>query len=343
MGRLAAQISQLFDEGIEVVLVTSGAIAASLPLMGFESKPSDIPTLQACAAVGQVGLIETYSRVFASHGRTVGQILLTRNDTGDRSAYLHARATIERLLSLGVVPIVNENDTVSVAEFTFGDNDMLGAIVSALVSADLYVILSDVEGLYTANPSVDPDAQLIRRIDHIDEQLFRIAGASSSSYGTGGMFSKVSAARMMMAAGIPTFICHGRSEGCLIECVEETAYGTLFKQSGGASHENSHKLWIGLAEVPQGSITLDEGATRAVLSQGASILPVGVSDCAGSFAVGDVIDVHSFDGLLIGRGTAGYCAEDLRRFKGLKLDIIARFVGEDGARPAIHRDDLLIF
>ncbi len=340
---LCAQVAELRRRGKRVIIVSSGAAAAGREVLGLHERPSDIPTLQACAATGQAKLIESYEKALSTHGLSCGQVLLTRRDVVDREGYLNARNTFERLLDLGVVPIVNENDTVSVAEFTFGDNDMLGAIVSALVSADLYVILSDVEGLYTANPSVDPDAQLIRRIDHIDEQLFRIAGASSSSYGTGGMFSKVSAARMMMAAGIPTFICHGRSEGCLIECVEETAYGTLFKQSGGASHENSHKLWIGLAEVPQGSITLDEGATRAVLSQGASILPVGVSDCAGSFAVGDVIDVHSFDGLLIGRGTAGYCAEDLRRFKGLKLDIIARFVGEDGARPAIHRDDLLIF
>ena len=340
---LCTQISELRKRGKNVIVVSSGAAAAGREVLGLTERPSDIPTLQACAATGQAKLIEAYEKVLANHGLTCGQVLLTRRDVIDREGYLNARNTFERLLDLGVVPIVNENDTVSVAEFTFGDNDMLGAIVSALVRADLYVILSDVAGLYTADPSSNPDAQLIRRVDHIDESLFKIAGSPSSTFGTGGMFSKVSAARMMMAAGIPTFICQGRIPGILIECIDETAQGTLFKQIGGSAHENSHKLWIGLAEVPQGSITLDEGATKAVLSQGASILPVGVSSCEGVFHVGDAVDVHSFDGLLIGRGTVGYSSDDLERFKGLKLDIIARFVGEEGARPAIHRDDLLIF
>ena len=340
---LCDQIAELRAQGKRIIVVSSGAAAAGREVLGLTERPKDIPTLQACAATGQAKLIEAYEKALAAHGLSCGQVLLTRRDVVDREGYLNARNTFERLLELGVVPIVNENDTVSVAEFTFGDNDMLGAIVSALVGAGLYVILSDVAGLFTANPASDPDAKLISRVDHVDAELFRIAGSSSSSFGTGGMSSKVSAARLMMAAGIPTFICQGRSERCLINCVAETASGTLFMQEGATALSNSHKLWIGLAEVPQGSITLDEGATRAVLTQGASILPVGVSSCEGSFKEGDVVNVNSFDGLIIGRGTVGYSAEDLDRFKGLKLGIIARFTGEAGARPAIHRDNLLIF
>ena len=340
---LCAQIAALRERGIHVITVSSGAAAAGREVLGFETRPTDIPTLQACAATGQARLIESYERALAAHGLPCAQVLLTRRDVVDREGYLNARNTFERLLELGVVPIVNENDTVSVAEFTFGDNDMLGAIVSALVSADLYVILSDVDGLYTADPMADPSAELIRRVDHIDEGVFRIAGSPSTTFGTGGMFSKVSAARMMMAAGIPTFICQGRTEGILLECADATARGTLFKHFGSNSHGNPRKLWIGLAEVPQGSIVLDEGATRAVLSQGASILPVGITGTKGSFKAGDVVNVDSYDGLLIGRGTVAYDAEDLERYKGLKLDVIARFTGEDGAIPAIHRDDLLIF
>lgn len=340
---LCIQIAELRTRGKRVIVVSSGAAAAGREVLGFASPPTDIPTLQACAATGQAKLIESYEKALAIHGLSCGQVLLTRRDVIDRMGYLNARNTVERLLDLGVVPIVNENDTVSVAEFTFGDNDMLGAIVSALVSADLYVILSDVAGLYTADPSLDDNARLISRVDHIDKELFRIAGSPFSSYGTGGMFSKVSAARMMMAAGIPTFICHGRMPNCLIACVDETARGTLFKQNGSIAHENPRKLWIGLAEVPQGTITLDAGAMQAVLSQGASILPVGVTACEGSFKAGDVVDVNSFDGLLIGRGTIAYDLSDLERFKGLKLDVIARFAGESGALPAIHRDDLFIF
>ena len=220
---LCTQIAALRERGIHVITVSSGAAAAGREVLGFETRPTDIPTLQACAATGQARLIESYERALAAHGLPCAQVLLTRRDVVDREGYLNARNTFERLLELGVVPIVNENDTVSVAEFTFGDNDMLGAIVSALVTADLYVILSDVDGLYTADPMADPSAELIRRVDHIDEGVFRIAGSPSTTFGTGGMFSKVSAARMMMAAGIPTFICQGRAEGILLECAEATA------------------------------------------------------------------------------------------------------------------------
>ena len=218
MGRLAAQISQLFDEGIEVVLVTSGAIAASLPLMGFESKPSDIPTLQACAAVGQVGLIETYSRVFASHGRTVGQILLTRNDTGDRSAYLHARATIERLLSLGAVPIVNENDTVAVTELMFTDNDELSGLIAQMMQADVLVLLSNIDGIYTGDPHA-PASRLLTTV-RPDDDLSQYIKEERSAFGRGGMHSKYTTARRVQQSGIRVLIANGERPDVLCQLID---------------------------------------------------------------------------------------------------------------------------
>lgn len=194
---LVDQIAELRARGVDVILVTSGAIACAFGSLGFGARPTDMPTLQACASVGQVTLVDAYARSFRRYGAPVGQILLTRNDTGSRSAYLHARATIDRLLSLGVVPIVNENDTVAVDEIRFGDNDSLAAIVGALVGADLVVLMSDIDGLYTADPHVDSEARLIERVDAVDDALLAMAGGSASGVGTGGMRTKVHAGRAM--------------------------------------------------------------------------------------------------------------------------------------------------
>ena len=206
---LCDQVATLMEMGHPVVVVTSGAAAAGRKRLGIDKRPSDIPTLQACAACGQAALTETYAERLSERGLTCAQVLLTRRDVVDRDGYLNARNTLMRLLDLGVVPVVNENDTVSVAEFAFGDNDMLGAIVSALVGAELYVILSDVEGLFTANPETDESAELIDEVNAIDRHIAEIAGGSVSSVGTGGMASKVRAARAMLAAGIPMVVAHG--------------------------------------------------------------------------------------------------------------------------------------
>ena len=339
---LCDQIAVLVGEGYRVVLVSSGAVAAGLDRLGFEKRPDDIGSLQACAAAGQVALAEAYGEVLAEHGIPCGQVLLTRRDVIDRDGYLNARTTLESLLALGAVPVVNENDTVSVAEFTFGDNDTLGAIVSTLVGADLYVILSDVDGLYDANPDVKKDAHLIRRVSHIDGGIVAAAGESASSVGTGGMSTKVRAARATMAAGIPTVVCRGRAPHVLEEVVHGAEVGTRFEADGG-QHEASRKLWIGLAEIPRGSITLDAGACRAVVEQGASILPVGIVRVEGEFERGDVVNVLSPDGVLLGRGVVRYDSDEMVRVRGLRLDIIARFMPEKDGVPAIHRDELLVF
>lgn len=339
---LAGQAADLMDTGTNVIIVSSGAAALGRERLGIEGRPTDIPTLQACAAAGQASLTKAYEDALGKRNHACAQVLLTRRDVVDREGYLNARNTFSRLLELGAIPVVNENDTVSVAEFAFGDNDMLGAIVSALVGASLYLVLSDVDGLYTANPAVDPTAELIETVSEIGPEVTNIAGESVSSVGTGGMGSKVRAARAMIAAGIPMVVCQGRTENVVMRVVGGERLGTRFG-SDGSTHGSPKKLWIGLAEVAHGSIELDEGATKAVLERGASVLPVGVSACEGDFAVGDVVDVLSPDGLVIGRGVSRYSSEDLERFRGLKLEVIGRFVEASKVQPAIHRDELLVF
>lgn len=340
---LSDQVVALREAGNKVVVVSSGAAAAGRDALGMTERPSDIATLQACASVGQSALTEAYAEVLRERGVSCGQVLLTRRDVVDREGYLNARNTITRLLELGCVPVVNENDTVSVAEFTFGDNDMLGAIVSGLVGADLYVIMSDVDGLYTANPSEDPDAKLVPLVTEIDHRISAMAGDSSTSFGTGGMSSKVRAARAMMAAGIPTVICEGRRPNVLCEVASGNSVGTRFQPLADSSHESGRKLWIGLAEVVRGTLRLDEGAANAVLEHGASILPVGVARVEGDFASGEVVNVTNPSGDLIGRGVVRYSSDDMQRVRGLKLDVIARFLGDAAAVPAVHRDELLVF
>lgn len=339
---LCDQVARLVSDGTRVVVVSSGAAAAGRDVLGFRERPSDIATLQACASAGQARLTQAYADVLAERDIPCGQVLLTRRDVMDRDGFLNARTTLERLLELGAVPVVNENDTVSTAEFAFGDNDMLGALVAALVGADLYVICSDVDGLYTANPQEDPSATLVERVSEVDQRVSEMAGGAGTSYGTGGMSSKLRAARAMLAAGIPTVICRGRRDDVLIEVARGESVGTRFEAPEGAPHEGGRKLWIGLAEVPRGTIVLDEGATRAVLERGASVLPVGVRSTSGSYEAGDVVTVRSEAGDLLGRGVARYSSDDMERVRGVKLDIVARFLGPERAQPAVHRDDLLV-
>lgn len=340
---LCNQVIELRHLGKKVVIVSSGAAAAGMERLGFDKRPTDMPSLQACAACGQAALTEVYATVLRKEGIACGQVLLTRRDVVDREGYLNARNTLERLLELGVVPVVNENDTVSVAEFAFGDNDMLGAIVATLIGADLYIIMSDIDGLYTANPSVDPTATLIPRVERIDEHVMAMAGGAGSAVGTGGMATKLRAARALLVAGIPTVICRGRQAGVLAEVVNGQDVGTRFEAPPGSSHESPRKFWIGLAEVPRGTLTLDEGACAAVIKRGASVLPVGVIATEGTYAAGDVVNVVTPQGALIGRGTVRYSSDEMVRVRGLKLDVIARFMPEKDGQPAIHRDELLVF
>lgn len=343
MADLAAQISLLMQEGCEIVLVTSGAIAAALAGMGFDRRPDDMPTLQACASVGQVQLIDAYARVFGRCGVTVGQILLTRNDTGSRTAYLHARETVDRLLSLGAVPIVNENDTVAVDEIRFGDNDSLAAIVGALVGADLVVLMSDIDGLYTADPHKDPQATLIERVDAVDDELLQIAGGSASGVGTGGMRTKVHAGRAMQLAGIPLVVCLGRRPRALVDAAHGCAVGTRFVPDDASGHESSRKLWIGFAGRDAGSVVIDDGAREALHSRGGSLLPVGVVRVDGSFDRGDVVGVYDLQGTLVARGISGYTSSEAELARGMRLDMVGRVLPRLAEVPLIHRDEMIVF
>jgi glutamate 5-kinase len=340
---LASQIARLTVAGSQVVLVSSGAIAAGLAPLGFERRPQEVDMLQACASVGQVALIQAYSQAFAKEGLSIGQVLLTRNDTGSRSAYLHARLTMERLLELGCVPVVNENDTVAVDEIKFGDNDSLASIVGALVGADLVVLMSDIEGLYTADPHNDPNARLISRVERVDDEILSLASGSSSAVGTGGMATKVRAARATQLAGSSMVICLGRRREVLFQVAMGADIGTRFVPDPEHEPESARKLWIGYAGHDCGSVVIDDGAVAALHSKGGSLLPVGVTDVSGTFSRGDIIAVRDKDGVLIARGISAYSSQEADLTRGMKLDMVGRVVPSLAGVALIHRDELLVF
>lgn len=333
VGHLASECANLMhDEGIQPLIVSSGSIALGLEVLGMHGeRPDDMPTLQAAASIGQVGLIRQYTDTFACFGVTVGQILMTRATTGQRESYLHARDTIERLLDLGVVPIINENDTVAVDEIRFGDNDTLAAMVATTVNADLVVLLSDIDGLYTADPRKDEDAELLNTVSKMSEEIENGAGGVGSRSGSGGMLTKIAAARVLMTAGIPMVICEGHRRGAITDAVHGRQVGTTFFDES-ANGLAARKSWIALGGRVKGRVSCDEGAVNALLNRGSSLLPVGIARAEGDFAAGDPVDVVDLQGRIIGRGLAGYSAVEL-----------AALLGQHGAREFINRDELVIF
>jgi len=337
---LAEQAATLRAAGDRVVIVTSGAIAAGLEALEVTSRPSDMPTLQAAAAIGQVRLLDAYRDAFNAQGAKVGQVLVTRHDVGQRQQYVHACATLERLLELGVVPIVNENDTTAVEEIRFGDNDYLAALVGMMVHADLVVLLTDIEGLYSADPRVDAQAHLVAVVDALTDEHVAAAGGAGSTVGSGGMATKLEAARALMKAGIPMVVCDGRRDGVIADAAEGKPVGTLF--AGGQAAVKGKKLWLAYAGHPRGSVTIDDGAKVALCLGGKSLLPAGVLDVTGSFVVGDPISVKDRAGDVVARGLAGISAEDLSKVHGLKTSEIARVLVAWNGSEVIHRDHLVI-
>lgn len=333
IGGLAADCARLMsEEDVQPIIVSSGAIALGLAQLGWSTqRPDDMPTLQAAAAIGQVGFIRQYSDTFALFGVQVGQVLLTRATTQERSSYLHARDTIERLLELGVVPIVNENDTVAVDEIRFGDNDTLAAMVATAVNADLLVILSDIDGLYTADPRTAPDAELLQTVSEMSAQIEASAGEAGSRNGTGGMLTKIAAARVLMAAGIPMVICDGHRAHAVVDAVHGEHVGTTFFDAQRAGM-HARKSWIALGGKVHGRIVCDDGACKALRERGSSLLPVGIAAAEGDFAAGDAVDLVDAQGRLVGRGLAGCSAAEL-----------AAVLGERGHAEFINRDELVIF
>ena len=339
---LASEIAALTADGRQIVVVTSGAVASGAARLGADGRQrSRMEWRQAAAAVGQIGLMAAYERAFAAHERQVAQVLLTHADLADRRRYLNARHTLSTLLDLGVVPIVNENDTVAVEELKFGDNDNLSALTASLVDADLLVMLSDVDGLYTTDPNLDSTATLVRVARADDETAARAAGPSRSGVGTGGMASKVAAARKAAAAGIPTVIADGTSDGMLLAIFDPAAEaGTLFLADGDRLAQRKH--WIAYTLKPSGALRVDAGAERALAKGGRSLLPSGVLAVEGDFGVGDCVRCVGPDGREFARGLVNYAAGELARITGVHTREIERVLGYKGSDEVIHRNDLVL-
>ncbi len=342
---VARQVHDLRKQGIDAVIVSSGAIGVGLRRLGMGSRrPSDIPTLQAAAAIGQVELSSKYSEALAHYDLKMAQVLITRYETGGRESYLHARDTMERLLELGIVPLINENDTVVVDEIKFGDNDTLATLVATMIKADLVILLSDIEGLYTADPRTSEDAELLEHVGALTEELYNAAGGSGSAYGSGGMITKIKAARVLMAAGIPMVICEGSKPNVIADVASGKQIGTIF-DSDSAPHANARKLWIALGGNPRGSVTIDAGAANALRECGSSLLPVGIREVEGSFGSGDAIGIYDESHMLVGRGLARLSNEQIARAMGKNSQALAADpeLADLKDKVAVHRDEMVVF
>ncbi|MFB6363842.1 glutamate 5-kinase [Paenibacillus elgii] len=332
----AAELAALHHQGFPMLLVTSGAVAAGFRELGYASRPKLLHEKQASASVGQALLMQAYQAAFSGQGVGVGQILLTRSDFSNRKRIHNAQMTIEELLRRGMLPIINENDTVSVDELKFGDNDTLSALVANLVRAQRLVILTDTDGLYTEDPRKNADAKRIERVLEIDENISRIAGGSGSMVGTGGMRSKIEAARIAMRGGVPVFVGRVTEPGDLMLAVEGTGKGTYFDT---AEHNlPMKKQWLGFHSQPQGSVHVDEGAELALVAGGKSLLPAGVKEVTGEFHPGDVIEVLGPDGETIGRGVVNYASWQLQAVAGLSTEEVQKRI-EVTRIEVIHRDE----
>ncbi|HVV28628.1 MAG TPA: glutamate 5-kinase [Rhizomicrobium sp.] len=338
LASLCADVAALRKEGAAVILVSSGSIALGRRLLKLAPGPLRLEESQAAAAAGQVRLAEAYADIFAQSGIVAAQVLLTFGDTEERRRYLNARATLGTLVNLGAVPVINENDTVATAEIKFGDNDRLAARVASMMGADRLVLLSDVDGLYTANPSIDPSAEHIADVAAITPDIEAMAGDSVSGLGRGGMASKLIAARIAMGAGCDVILARGDGLNPLA-AIRGGARHTIFRAS--VTPAAARKRWIAGVLRPEGALVIDDGAVRA-LRQGSSLLPAGVRQIDGRFERGDAIVVKDREGREIARGLAAYSASDAERIAGKRTVEIEAILGYRGRDEMIHRDDLIL-
>ena len=337
---LAKQVIKLKEDGYLVIIVTSGAIAAGYTKLGYLKRPTSIAAKQASAAVGQSLLMDEYSRIFASYGIVTAQLLLTRDDFKDKRRYKNAWRALEVLLNRGTVPIINENDTVSIAELKFGDNDKLSAQVAAMVHANLLILATDIDGLYTADPRNDPLATLIPIVPKITPEIEALAQGSKMINSTGGMFTKISAAKLATKAGVPVFICNAGSDNILLKVIDNTAIGTYFPS---LKSMNTRHQWMAFYAPTTGSIFLDKGAREALCKHGKSLLPVGVKAIDGVFKAGDIVEVYSLDNKeKIGRGKINYSSDDLNEVLGLSTDQINNKHIDIKKSEVIHHNDWVI-
>jgi len=339
IGHWVSQVAHLLDQGVEVVLVSSGAVAEGMSRLGWRKRPSSVHELQAAAAVGQMGLVQAYEFQFQQFNRHTAQVLLDHDDLSNRERYLNARSTLQTLIGLGAVPVINENDTVVTDEIRFGDNDSLAAMVANLIDADLLVILTDQHGLYDADPRKNPKANLISLGKAGDPALEALAG-DGGALGRGGMITKLKAARLAARSGANTVIVGGREDNVLPRLAQGEALGTLLV----AEQEPlaARKQWLAGRLQVRGSLTLDEGAARVLRERGRSLLPVGVQFVVGDFHRGDLVRCVDAEGLEIARGLVNYSAAESRQIIGKNSDKIAGILGYCDHKELIHRDNLVL-
>lgn len=336
----AAQIAQLRAQGKEVVLVSSGAIAEGRQRLGFVQRPTEIHELQACAAVGQMGLVQMYETCFSAHQLGTAQILLTHADLADRERYLNARSTLLTLLRLGIVPVINENDTVVTDEIKFGDNDTLGALVANLIEADALIILTDQRGLYNADPRTDPNAEFVQHGQAGDVSLEKMAGGAGSSLGRGGMLTKILAAKRAARSGTHTVIASGREAHVLVRLAQGEALGTeLVSQMAPLA---ARKQWMADHLQTAGDLVLDDGAVKKLQAEGKSLLPIGVVEVRGDFSRGALVSCCDQSGRVIARGLVNYASKDADKIKRRASSEIATLLGFVEEAELIHRDNMVL-
>jgi len=342
MKKFVNETSSLVRRGIEVIIVTSGAIAAGLESLNIKKKPEDITMLQAAASIGQVELMSFYSNLFLTNNLKIGQILLTHEDTTRREQYLNIKNTIKNLIGLNIIPVINENDSVAVDEIKFGDNDQLAALVAILAEADTLIILTDIDGVYDKDPRIYNKAKLLSYIGKINEDIERVAGGIGSTYGIGGMESKIKAAKICSFSGIKTIIANSGRKNILNEIIAGDDVGTFFAPQT-LKKVKSIKKWIAFGKKTKGVIVIDRGAEEAVLDKGKSILAVGVVKVDGKFNKGDTLQVFSLDSKLIAKGISNFSSEDIEKIKGKnKRKILSEF-DASMCGEVIHRDCLVVF
>ncbi len=337
---LVRQLAALRQQGREVILVSSGAVAAGMRKLQLSRQAFDIKEKQAVAAVGQSNLMRLYEDIFDHYDQKVAQILLTHDDLANRDRYLNVRNTIFTLLAWGIIPIINENDTVSVEELRFGDNDTLGAMITNLIEADIFVCLTDVEGLFTGNPSVDPSAEKVQTVATVDRRVEDMAGNVLSALGTGGMQSKIKAAKMVATGGGCSFIGPGRQADVLDRLFAGEQIGTFFLPN--PEKMQSRKHWIAYTLKPKGELVLDSGACRALIKGGKSLLPSGVIEIRGRFGVGAPVHCLDGNGELIATGLVNYNSADIEKVKGVQTNQIENILGFKDSDEIIHRDNLVV-
>lgn len=341
MEKMARELSDLRNQGKEVILVSSGAMGAGLGRLRLKEAPSrTIPMKQALAAIGQGILMQLYEKFFGEYGQVVAQVLLTRDDFAERERYLNARNALTTLLSLGVIPIINENDTVAVEEIRFGDNDTLSALVAGIVSADLLIILSDIDGLYDRDPQRYPDASIIETVDEITEEMEENSRTKGSALSSGGMYTKLQAAKITMNCGIPMVIAAGEREGVIREILDGRRVGTVFVPREEKMHARDR--WLAFGSKPEGTLIIDDGAAQALQKHGRSLLPSGIKNVEGSFKRGAVVSVKEEGGRELARGIVNYASDEIALIAGRRTADIKRILGGKDYDEVIHRNNLAL-